>query len=636
MNSAMSAPTPPAIQDAEALGVIWHTDVELRGAVRNLSSAYAPGIDNDYTQAFIIANRIIADTQRFLNYGSSNQRWNDATPDRMKEATKRVRFLEECSASYLPEAELNDFGWSPRNTSGEAKQLAAAIRGVDSEDASARAQTAELARQVLLRKPGLRARLAIAVQAGNDDQMAEVAYWLARDRFSPDYTVELAQMPGHKFCLVGKEEWPRDDWWVIDPWPRDTYPVQLQHHLGSGDTTVILSKPGKGGQPSTDQARRKAEAKDRQEPARYERIRAAMTRGLEAFQPSTAPIKGQQGVMHNSLRPSKDPIRQIYTVLIQQSDEILRPVAYAISPEHERARRIAARIIHDVKCGLKYGPGNQMWNLGEAGRAKDQVEPGVSQGKEKDINLRISFMRNPPARHLSDEELRCFAVADHKGWEYRVDLARKIKAALPPQPGTSDSSAPPNAGAASDLGKLSRDVLSGKNRLSAYAALGVQAGNCGEFAALAYTLARQRFDSTYTVMLASTLIPEHAFCMVGKNEWNRADWWVIDAWPRDPYPVLARHYFARRNIMVQWCKPAKGALHPAEKVRRYERLRAVVARRFQIYAEAVRRAPQQQAVTTDAESLAKSCYNCLYPTQEPIQWHYQVDETLAEIPSLPG
>jgi hypothetical protein len=633
----MSAPTPPAIQDAEALGVIWHTDVHLGGVVRNLSSAYAPGIENDYTQAFITANRIIADTRTFLKYGSSNQRWNDATPDRMKEATKRVRFIEECSAFYLPEAELNDFGWSPRNTSRDAKQLAAAIRGVDSDDANARAQTAELARQVLLRKPGLRARLAIAVQAGNNDQMADIAYWLARDRFSPDYTVQLAQMPGHKFCIVGKQEWPPDDWWVIDPWPRDTYPVQMKHHLGSGDTTVILSKPGKGGQPSTDEARRKAEAKDRQEPARYERIRAAMARGLEAFQPSTAPIKGEQGVMHNSLRPSKDPIRQIYTVLIQQSDETLRPEGYPISPEHERARRIAAHIINDVRGGLKYGPGNQMWNLGETGRANDQEEPGPSQGKEKDISLRISFVRNPPGRHLSNEELQRFAEADHQGSEYCVDLARQIKAALPPGPGTSESSAPPNAGAASDLGKLSREVLSAKRRLSAYAALGVQAGNCGEFAALAYTLARQRYDSSYTVMLTSTLIPEHAFCMVGKNEWNRADWWVIDAWPRDAYPVLARHYLARRNLMIQSRKPAKGALPLPEKARRYERLRALVARRFQIYAEAMRqRAPQQQAVTTDAESLAKSCYNCLYPTQEPIQWHYQVDETLAETASLPG
>jgi hypothetical protein len=89
--------------------------------------------------------------------------------------------------------------------------------------------------------------------------------------------------------------------------------------------------------------------------------------------------------------------------------------------------------------------------------------------------------------------------------------------------------------------------------------------------------------------------------------------------------------------MIQSRKPAKGALPLPEKARRYERLRALVARRFQIYAEAMRqRAPQQQAVTTDAESLAKSCYNCLYPTQEPIQWHYQVDETLAETASLPG
>lgn len=615
---AMYAPTPPALQDSEALGAIWHADVELPTAVRDLASAYAEGIDNDYTQAYITANQIIWDTRAFLKYGSSNQRWNGEKADRMKEATKRVAFLEDCSATYLPEVEVDRFAWSPRNKSGEAGELAFAIRSADADEPQA--ETIERARQVLLRKPRLRARLAIAVQAGDDNHMAEVAYWLARERFGADHTVQLAEMPGHMFCLVGKDEWPRDDWWVIDPWPRDAYPVQLKHHLSGGNISVIVGKPGKHGRPPTEQSMRKA----KEEEVRRDRIRAAMTRGLEAFQPDPAPKTGQQRVMHNSLYPTREPTRQIYTVLIRHSNEMPRSMRYIVSAEHEHARLLAERIIRDVKSGLEYGSSNQLWNSTNAGRAEAHESHGRSNGADVGAGVRIPFLRSADAHHLSKQELKRFAQADHKGWEYRVDLADKIKRALQPDPGAGGANPTASAEAKSALGKVSRDALFSKPRLSAYAALGVQAGNCGECASLAYTLARQRFDPAYTVMYASTLIPEHAFCIVGKNTWHRDDWWVIDAWPRDAYPVLVRHYLARRNISVVWSKPAKGSSHSAEKEKRYEQLRSDVARRFGALVKAQREQPQQSAAGTETDDPSTYLYNCLYPTVEPIRWTYEV------------
>jgi hypothetical protein len=613
----LTTPTAPSTPAA-----IWHADVELPNAICNLSSAYAPGIDNDYTRAYITAHRIIQDTRALLRYGSSNQRWNREKPDRMKDATKRVRFLEDDSASYLPESELFRFSASPRNDSAEAQQLAAAIREISADDPAAQTRKIELARQLLLLKPRLRARLAVAVQAGDDNHMAEVAYWLARKRFDGDHTIQLAQMRGHTFCVVGKKEWPRDDWWVIDPWPRDPYPVQSKHHLSGGNADVIVSKPGKFGRTPSLEAERKAV----EEEARREEIRAAMTRGLDASQPGPMANIGPQRVMHNCLYPTQDPTRQIYTVLIQHSNEALKQMRYPISAEHERARVIAAHIIEEARSGLKYGSSNQLWNDARTRQVQASEGPDPSEGGDLGADARIRFLRHPKAYLLPKEEVLRFAKADHKGREHRIDLANKIKHALQPSPNTSDTGARPSQAAKLALGRLCRDVLLSKPRLSAYASLGAQAGNCGNFASLAYTLARQLFDPAYTVIYASTLIPEHAFCIVGRNEWERDDWWVIDPWPRDAYPVLARHYLARRNIRYLWRKPAKGTLHSAEKTKRYEQLRSDVARKFEAQMKAYRQRqpPQQQVGAAPQGDPSGSLYNCLYPTLEPIHWIYEL------------
>lgn len=231
--------------------------------------------------------------------------------------------------------------------------------------------------------------------------------------------------------------------------------------------------------------------------------------------------------------------------------------------------------------------------------------------------MRLNFLREPPAGHLSDEEMRRFAGADHGNATYRIDVAGKIRRLLSCEPAGSEQAADDQKA----LEKLREEVLVGKPRLLAYAALGAEVGNCGEFACVSYMLARQRFGPEYMVHFATTAIPEHQFCVVGMKDWPLSDWWVIDAWPRDAYPVLAKHYFAHENIRLGDGKPGKGVPHSPEKEQRYVRFRDDVARRFEEYRQS--RATNSANTKSLAQALP-NMYNCLYPTADPVKWRYRL------------
>lgn len=608
---------------------IEQADKPLRSIMHDLAKEYPGGVQSEYARAYVLATDTIRYVREALCYGSANQKWNHKPSARLpsgehanrsqpvNQALMRTQFVDRYSGRYLPEREMARFVWLRTHRSEDQRDLALRIqqvfRGAESPDSGdaqpAGAQRADsgpelaaLAQEMLQYKPRLHAYTAFAVRAGNDNHMAALAYTDARYRFDPTYTIQLMQMPGHRFCRIGMPAWPEKHWWVIDPWPRNAYPVRFHHHLGYGTAQVLVSKPGKG-TPASDQKQR-----------RYEAFCKSMSDGLRDFKENTWPsIEAQTQTIHNCLYPTKAPFNRIYTVLVRQPDVELTPRHYRISQEHEDARIIVADIIKEVKANLKYGSDNQAWNF--QSDARDPESASQAQKRFEATSMRLNYLRSPPAGHVSDDEMRRFAKADHRGASRRIDLASKIRRLLPCEPNDGSVGAAPAADSEKSLDTLRNEVLQGKRRLRAYAALGAEVGNCGEFADVSYVLARQRFGPEYTIKLARTAIPEHSFCIVGKNDWPLHLWWVIDPWPRDAYPVLVQHYFAYENVRPGAGKPGKGIAHSPEQQMRYERLRADVARRLEGH---------RSRTSPNLADEMRYLYNCLYPTANPVKWHYHV------------
>lgn len=612
---------------------IVQPDTDLPHRTFDLAAEYPDGVQSDYARAYVIAADIVDYVREQLSYGSANQKWNDKNAETSQnerqanpssapihEALMRTQFIDHYSGRYLPESKMRRFALSQTHRSEEQRDLARRIRHAfmwsetpEPDDApQAGAQRADthsdfvaLAQEVLQYKPRLLAQTAYVVRAGNDNHMAALAYTGARYRFDSSYVVQLMQMPGHTFCRIGMPAWPEERWWVIDPWPRDAYPVRFEHHLGYGCSELLVSKPGKGA-PDSDEKEQ-----------RYAALNSLMAEGLRDFREKTWPdVKKPTLTMHNCLYPTKDSISWLYTVLVRQPDVELTPRYERISRRHEEARIVVAGIIKDVKAKLKYGSKNQAWNF-DSDPAGGPQSASQSQKRLAEVSMRLNFLREPPAGHLSDEEMRRFADADNGNATYRIDVAGKIRRLLSCEPAGSEQAADDQKA----LEKLREEVLVGKPRLLAYAALGAEVGNCGEFACVSYMLARQRFGPEYMVHFATTAIPEHQFCVVGMKDWPLSDWWVIDAWPRDAYPVLAKHYFAHENIRLGDGKPGKGVPHSPEKEQRYVRFRDDVARRFEEYRQS--RATNSANTKSLAQALP-NMYNCLYPTADPVKWRYRL------------
>lgn len=618
---------------------IEQSDTSLSFHIYDLAEDYPEGLRSEQSRAFVVAADIIAYVRQQLHHGSANQRWNqrgsgqpqndelaNGSTAPIDEALMRTHFIDHYVGGCLPDSEFVRFAFSETHATEDrrdlARRIAHALLGEDSHQpgdaqrtsaqaANARPDFAALGQELLHYKPRLRAHAAFAVAAGNDDHMAAVAYTEARRRLDSRYVVQLMQMPGHTYCRIGMPAWPQAHWWVIDPWPRDANPVRFEHHLGCDNSQVVLSKPAKG-MPCT------AEKGER-----YREWCELVAHRLTEFQAFMWPgIDIPMQATHHCLYPTKDPIRPVYTVLIRQPDVELTPQYHRISRELEDARIIVAGIIRDVKASFKYGSTNQRWNFERNGQPGSSEAADRSQERYVEASLRGSYLRYVYPRHVSDDEMRRFAEADHRGDPYRIDLAHQIQRLLASEP-TESGAAPahtPNAQASLDM--LRERVLECKRRLSTFAALGAEVGNCGEFANLSYMLARQRFGPEYRVAYAWTVIPDHAFCVVGKAQWPVEHWWVIDAWPRDAYPVLAQHYFGYENGRLGVAKPGKGGAHSFEQRMRYARLRGDVANKYSEYRHS-------DAGTRDASYVRPladdtSMYNCLYPTTDPVKWRYYV------------
>lgn len=630
---------PAWLQPAQsgASAPINQADTKLSSRIVDLSAEYPDGMRSDYARAYVIAADIIDYVRDQLHHGSANQEWNredaetlqtgdvDPSPTPINQALMRTQFIDHYSGRYLPESELRRFAFSERHRSKGQRDLAEQIRQAyirpetpehgdaplaSTQRAGAEPDVAALAQQMLYYKPRLLAQTAHAAHAGNDNHMAALAYTDARYRFDSSYVIQLMQMPGHTFCRIGMPAWPEERWWVIDPWPRDACPVRFEHHLGYGRARVLVSKPGKG------------EPDSEEKEQRYVRLSSLTAKGLEDFSEKTWPkLKQPTLTMHNCLYPTKDMTSWTYTVLLRQPDVPLAPRYERISRKHEEARVVAADIIREVQAKLKYGSNNQEWNFARSDSAGEPERARRSQKRWDETSMRLDFLREPPAGHLSDDEMRRFADADHGEWPYRMNLAAKIQRLLPSEPNEGSAGSQLAADDLKELNALRQEVLCGKPRLIAYAALGAEVGNCGEIARVCYMLARQRFGQEYNVYFAKTAIPEHVFCVVGMNDWPLREWWVIDPWPRDAYPVLAKHYFADENIRLEEGKRGKGVPHSPEKEMRYARLRDDVARRFEEYRQS------ESSNSANHESLAEALpelYNCLYPTAEPVKWRYGV------------
>lgn len=643
-NAAAETSTAEPMTSHVTLGAkpIEQADAHLSLQFYDLATDYPDGIRSDYARAFVVATDIIAYVRNQLHHGSANQRWNqqgsgqphndelaNRSAEPINEALMRTQFIDHHSGRCLPENELSRFAWSQIHSTEDRRELARRIaqafmwsnspepgdaQHANAQAASTRPDFAALGQEMLRYKPRLIAHTAYAVAAGNDDHMAAFAYTDARHRLNSSYVVQLMQMPDHTFCRIGMPAWPEAHWWVIDPWPRDAYPVRFEHHLGYGKSQVLASKPGKGAPCSDEKLQR------------YRALRRSMAHRLQEFREWTWPgINARTRVMHNCLYPTKDPIQGLYTVLVRQPDVGLTPQYHRISREHEDTRVVVAGVIRDVKASLKYGSENQLWNFERGGQTGNPEGADQSQERYVETRLRMNFLRNADPSHLSDDEMRRFAESDHRGAPYRIDLAGQIQRLLFSRPNENGAGSALAPDAQASLDMLRGQVLRCKRRLSAFTALGAEVGNCGEFADVSYMLARQRFGPEYTVAFATTAIPEHAFCVVGKKDWPLDLWWVIDAWPRDAYPVLAQHYFGYENIRRGVAKPGKGIAHSLEQQMRYARLRGDVAKKYQEF-----RQSKRAQHDNDMPQLANArflMYNCLYPAADPVKWHYYVSAT---------
>ena len=283
----------------------------------------------EYAEALDTGNKIIREVRRRLPFGSSNQRWNfgcDAdTPAPGLSAFPASCFLVDHGHLHLPEDELrryvNECSEDERRdriqravdkyfkNAAEQDETDAAKselkRGIESalgdpnstalEMPQVRSALDVLKHQAWYIKPRLRAHAALAVQAGLCDQMMAVSYMLARERFGPEYLVQLGGISGHAFCRVGKPHWPEQYWVAIDPWPSKAYALLIEHHLSFGKKyTVYFNKPGKGHPASPEQE------------ARYARLRGAIEVAYSEFKKSWhygKPDLSWSG-MHNCLYPT--------------------------------------------------------------------------------------------------------------------------------------------------------------------------------------------------------------------------------------------------------------------------------------------------------------------------------------------
>lgn len=264
-STATTTPAPPP--------AIRHQDVPPLQTWDNVSA--------EHGKALITAKQIIADVRTQLRFRSANQEWNFARSEGQRdEVTKRVQFLYQCASFYVQD-ELRRYiarhepaqraAWVDSRLATYATQLeekkepqadslkqefrralTAALGPAVSEASAAEASNVavksamdDLRSQVMNRKPRLRALAAQAIEAGNCDQMAALTFMLARERFERDYLVQLVSVPGHIFCRVGKRHWRDEQFIVIDPWPREAYPILAGHHLGYRHVmTLQRSKPG--------------------------------------------------------------------------------------------------------------------------------------------------------------------------------------------------------------------------------------------------------------------------------------------------------------------------------------------------------------------------------------------------------
>jgi len=283
----------------------------------------------EYEEALDIGNKIIREVKRRLPFGSSNQRWNFGcdvdTPAPGLSSLPRMVFHVDYAHLHLPEDELRRYV----NECSEDKRRDRIQRAVDKyfKDASEQDKTdaakSELTRgiesalgdpnstalempqvksaldvlkhQAWYVKPRLRAHAALALQAGLCDQMMALSYMLARERFGPEYLVQLGGIPGHAFCRVGKPHWPEQYWVAIDPWPSKAYALLVEHHLSFGKKyTIYFNKSGKGHPPSSEQE------------ARYARLRGAIGVAYSEFMKRwhyRKPDLSWSG-MHNCLYPT--------------------------------------------------------------------------------------------------------------------------------------------------------------------------------------------------------------------------------------------------------------------------------------------------------------------------------------------
>ncbi|HEY1029170.1 MAG TPA: hypothetical protein VGE28_16280 [Pseudomonas sp.] len=127
-----------------------------------------------------------------------------------------------------------------------------------------------------------------------------------------------------------------------------------------------------------------------------------------------------------------------------------------------------------------------------------------------------------------------------------------------------------------------RQILDGietyKPRRSAFSALQMGVGNCGERADLAYVLCREYFDRSWTVAITSATRTDHAFVVVWKNMEDidivenglgkRVEpIIVVDPWPQKAQALLWEHFFIHdgslprdaQNVCHINVKPGKGA-----------------------------------------------------------------------------
>ncbi|WP_146166266.1 hypothetical protein [Trinickia symbiotica] len=107
--------------------------------------------------------------------------------------------------------------------------------------------TRDLTPHAFFAKPRSGMLVAATAQAANCDHMAMFAYSQARILLSSEYVVEIAQMPGHTFCRIGKAYWTYDRCVIVDPWPKHAYAVVGKDHFSHGKSIdVVRSKYAKG------------------------------------------------------------------------------------------------------------------------------------------------------------------------------------------------------------------------------------------------------------------------------------------------------------------------------------------------------------------------------------------------------